>query len=49
MLDFKGVTVDVAGAAADMTETLTQLGLAMLAAIGLLFFILNIIGASTKK
>jgi multidrug efflux pump subunit AcrB len=36
----KGVTVDVAGAAADMTETFTQLGLAMLAAIAIVYFIL---------
>ncbi len=36
----KGVTVAVAGAAADMTETFTQLGLAMLAAIAIVYFIL---------
>jgi HAE1 family hydrophobic/amphiphilic exporter-1 len=36
----KGVTVDVAGVAADMQETFTQLGLAMLAAIAIVYFIL---------
>lgn len=36
----KGVTVAVAGAVADMTETFTQLGLAMLAAIAIVYFIL---------
>ncbi|QBP42844.1 efflux RND transporter permease subunit [Paenisporosarcina antarctica] len=36
----KGVTVAVAGAAADMTETFTQLGLAMMAAIAIVYFIL---------
>lgn len=36
----KGVTVGVAGVAADMTETFTQLGLAMLAAIAIVYFIL---------
>lgn len=36
----KGVTVDVAGVQADMTETFTQLGLAMLAAIAIVYFIL---------
>ncbi|MFC6040593.1 efflux RND transporter permease subunit [Paenisporosarcina macmurdoensis] len=36
----KGVTVAVAGAAADMTETFTQLGLAMLAAIAIVYIIL---------
>jgi multidrug efflux pump subunit AcrB len=36
----KGVTVDVAGVAADMNETFTQLGLAMLAAIAIVYFIL---------
>ncbi|WP_075619553.1 efflux RND transporter permease subunit [Paenisporosarcina indica] len=36
----KGVTVDTAGVAADMTETFTQLGLAMLAAIAIVYFIL---------
>ncbi|WP_144510822.1 efflux RND transporter permease subunit [Bacillus sp. FJAT-22090] len=36
----KGVTVGVAGAAADMTETFTQLGVAMLAAIAIVYFIL---------
>lgn len=36
----KGVTVDVAGVAADMTETFTQLIVAMLAAIAIVYFIL---------
>ena len=36
----KGVTVGVAGAAADMAETFTQLGVAMLAAIAIVYFIL---------
>nr|WP_249315531.1 efflux RND transporter permease subunit [Bacillus sp. FJAT-49711] len=36
----KGVSVDVAGVAADMTETFTQLGVAMLAAIAIVYFIL---------
>ncbi len=36
----KGVTVGVAGVAADMNETFTQLGLAMLAAIAIVYFIL---------
>lgn len=36
----KGVRVDVAGVAADMTETFTQLGVAMLAAIAIVYFIL---------
>lgn len=36
----KGVTVGVAGVAADMTETFTQLGLAMVAAIAIVYFIL---------
>ncbi|SFB09187.1 MULTISPECIES: efflux RND transporter permease subunit [unclassified Bacillus (in: firmicutes)] len=36
----KGVSVDVGGVAADMTETFTQLGLAMLAAIAIVYFIL---------
>ncbi|MBD8067639.1 efflux RND transporter permease subunit [Bacillus sp. PS06] len=35
-----GVTIGVAGAAADMTETFTQLGVAMLAAIAIVYFIL---------
>ncbi|WP_246939135.1 efflux RND transporter permease subunit [Bacillus pinisoli] len=35
-----GVKVDVAGVAADMNETFTQLGLAMLAAIAIVYFIL---------
>ncbi|WP_078378485.1 efflux RND transporter permease subunit [Sutcliffiella halmapala] len=35
-----GVTIDIAGAAADMAETFTQLGLAMLAAIAIVYFIL---------
>ncbi|QED49864.1 efflux RND transporter permease subunit [Cytobacillus dafuensis] len=40
-LDFpKGVTVGVAGVAADMTETFTQLGVAMLAAVAIVYFIL---------
>lgn len=36
----KGVTLGVAGVQADMTETFTQLGLAMLAAIAIVYFIL---------
>ncbi|MFC4322249.1 efflux RND transporter permease subunit [Litchfieldia salsa] len=36
----EGVTVGVAGVAADMNETFTQLGLAMLAAIAIVYFIL---------
>nr|WP_249365389.1 efflux RND transporter permease subunit [Cytobacillus citreus] len=36
----KGVTVGVAGVAADMTETFTQLGVAMLAAVAIVYFIL---------
>ena len=36
----KGVTVGVAGVAADMTETFTQLGIAMIAAIAIVYFIL---------
>ncbi|PAQ14077.1 Swarming motility protein SwrC [Bacillaceae bacterium SAOS 7] len=36
----KGVNVDVAGVAADMNETFTQLGIAMLAAIAIVYFIL---------
>lgn len=36
----KGVTTGVAGVAADMTETFTQLGVAMLAAIAIVYFIL---------
>lgn len=36
----KGVTVGVAGVAADMTETFTQLGIAMLAAIAIVYFVL---------
>ncbi|MFC7372586.1 efflux RND transporter permease subunit [Fictibacillus iocasae] len=36
----KGVNVEVAGVAADMQETFTQLGLAMLAAIAIVYFIL---------
>jgi multidrug efflux pump subunit AcrB len=36
----KGVTMGVAGVQADMTETFTQLGLAMLAAIAIVYFIL---------
>lgn len=36
----KGVTVGVAGVAADMQETFTQLGVAMLAAIAIVYFIL---------
>lgn len=40
-LDFpKGVTTGVAGVSADMTETFTQLGVAMLAAIAIVYFIL---------
>ena len=37
----KGVTVGVAGVAADMTETFTQLIVAMLAAIAIVYFILG--------
>lgn len=36
----KGVSYDVGGVAADMQETFTQLGLAMLAAIAIVYFIL---------
>lgn len=36
----KGVSIDVAGVAADMTETFTQLIVAMLAAIAIVYFIL---------
>lgn len=36
----KGVTTGVAGVQADMTETFTQLGVAMLAAIAIVYFIL---------
>jgi multidrug efflux pump subunit AcrB len=36
----KGVTTGVAGVAADMNETFTQLGLAMVAAIAIVYFIL---------
>ncbi len=36
----KGVTTGVAGVAADMQETFTQLGIAMLAAIAIVYFIL---------
>lgn len=36
----KGVTIGVAGVAADMTETFTQLIIAMLAAIAIVYFIL---------
>ncbi|CEG28386.1 efflux RND transporter permease subunit [Bacillus sp. B-jedd] len=36
----KGVTVETAGVQADMTETFTQLGAAMLAAIAIVYFIL---------
>ncbi|KAA0546102.1 efflux RND transporter permease subunit [Bacillus sp. BGMRC 2118] len=36
----KGVTVGIAGVTADMNETFTQLGLAMLAAIAIVYFIL---------
>ncbi|MED1605553.1 efflux RND transporter permease subunit [Cytobacillus kochii] len=36
----QGVTLDVAGVTADMNETFTQLGLAMLAAIAIVYFIL---------
>ncbi|MGM9926020.1 MAG: efflux RND transporter permease subunit [Bacillus sp. (in: firmicutes)] len=36
----KGVTTGVAGVAADMQETFTQLGVAMLAAIAIVYFIL---------
>lgn len=40
-LDFpKGVTMDVGGVAADMEETFTQLGVAMIAAVGIVYFIL---------
>lgn len=36
----KGVTTGVAGVAADMAETFTQLGLAMIAAVAIVYFIL---------
>ncbi|MCL6570548.1 MAG: efflux RND transporter permease subunit [Bacillus sp. (in: Bacteria)] len=36
----KGVTIGVAGVQADMSETFTQLGIAMLAAIAIVYFIL---------
>lgn len=36
----KGVTVDISGVQADMDETFTQLGMAMLAAIAIVYFIL---------
>ena len=36
----KGVTVGVAGVAADMDETFTQLGIAMIAAVAIVYFIL---------
>ncbi|KOP78831.1 Swarming motility protein SwrC [Bacillus sp. FJAT-21945] len=36
----KGVTVGVAGVQADMTETFTQLGVAMIAAVAIVYFIL---------
>lgn len=36
----RGVEIGVAGVAADMSETFTQLGLAMIAAIAIVFFIL---------
>ena len=36
----KGVTIGVAGVAADMTETFTKLGVAMIAAIAIVYFIL---------
>ncbi|MBS4196275.1 efflux RND transporter permease subunit [Lederbergia citri] len=36
----KGVSMDVGGVAADMAETFTQLGVAMLAAIAIVYFIL---------
>ncbi|MEC1525628.1 efflux RND transporter permease subunit [Neobacillus niacini] len=36
----KGVTIGVAGVQQDMTETFTQLGMAMLAAIAIVYFIL---------
>src|SRR5690606_8747087 len=36
----KGVTVGVAGVAADMQETFTQLGVAMIAAVAIVYFIL---------
>ncbi|MFB9761224.1 efflux RND transporter permease subunit [Ectobacillus funiculus] len=36
----KGVTVDVAGVTADMKETFTQLGIAMAAAVAIVYFIL---------
>ncbi|KAB2334574.1 efflux RND transporter permease subunit [Cytobacillus depressus] len=36
----KGVTVDVGGVAADMNETFTQLGVAMLAAVAIVYFVL---------
>ena len=36
----KGVTTGVSGVAADMTETFTQLGIAMIAAVAIVYFIL---------
>lgn len=36
----KGVTMDIAGVQADMEETFTQLGLAMIAAVAIVYFIL---------
>ena len=36
----KGVTTGVAGAAADISETFTQLGIAMIAAVAIVYFIL---------
>src|SRR5690606_35244705 len=36
----KGVTVETAGVQADMEETFTQLGMAMLAAVAIVYFIL---------
>ncbi|RHW42610.1 efflux RND transporter permease subunit [Neobacillus notoginsengisoli] len=36
----KGVTVDISGVQADMKETFTQLGIAMLAAVAIVYFIL---------
>ncbi|WP_033827111.1 efflux RND transporter permease subunit [Bacillus andreraoultii] len=36
----KGVTVDIAGVAADMQETFTKLGVAMVAAVAIVYFIL---------
>ncbi|MBY0121995.1 efflux RND transporter permease subunit [Bacillus sp. S/N-304-OC-R1] len=36
----KGVSVEVGGVAADMQETFTQLGLAMLAAVAIVYFVL---------